>query len=159
MSADSAPFRGRASLVDRLVDREPFRPGESPPLRILNRRGFKAALRRDLSWLFNTRTPLSGAEFDTAELTTIDFGIPDFAGMSAANPDDRALVARRMTRAVRAFEPRLDRVRGDVEPSASDARRMEAVLSGKLVVGEIREPISFRTVYHAGTSDWEVHDR
>lgn len=159
MCADFAPFRGRASLVDRLVDREPFRTAEPRPLRVLNRRNFKAALRRDLSWLFNTRTPLSGTDYDAAELTVVDFGIPDFGGLSAANPEDRALMARRMTRALRAFEPRLDRVRVDVQPSAADVRRMEAVLSADLVVGAIREPVSFRTIYHAGSSDWEVHDR
>ncbi|MFP4032785.1 MAG: type VI secretion system baseplate subunit TssE [Desulfococcaceae bacterium] len=159
MANDFEPFRGRASLVDRLVDRDPLRPGEARPLRMLNRRNFKASLRRDLSWLLNTRSPLPGSEFDAAELTVVDFGIPDFGAMSPANPEDRTLMARRLTRAVQAFEPRLDRVRFLVEAAAADVRRMVATLEADMLVGRIREPVSFRTVFHAGTGDWEVHDR
>lgn len=159
MAADFAPFRGRASLLDRLIDQEPLQPREPRPLRIFNRRAFKAALRRDLAWLLNTRTPLSGTEFDTAELTVIDFGIPDFGGLSAANPEDRTLMARRLTRAVRAFEPRLDRAHFEVRAQKEDPRRMVAILTAEMVVGTVREPVSFRTIYHAGTADWEVYDR
>ncbi len=43
------------SVLDRLIDREPERKLEMPLTRAQSLRELKAAVRRDLEWLLNTR--------------------------------------------------------------------------------------------------------
>ena len=105
--APKIPFRARASLLDRLVDYQPRVGREARPLRTLDKMELMDSIARNVSWIFNTRTSISHEEYDRRELTVLDFGIPDFGAISPANRDDRALVAKRLKKAVAAFEPRL----------------------------------------------------
>ena len=65
-------FRARASLIDRLVDKNPAVRKERRPLRTLNRKQLKEAVQRDLTWLLNTRTSLKASRFDNREKVNSD---------------------------------------------------------------------------------------
>jgi type VI secretion system protein ImpF len=150
--------RFRASLLDRLLDAAPRQRREVHPLRTQDSKTLRAAVARDLGWLLNTRTPLDGAEFDRRELTVIDFGIPDFGGLSPENPADRRSMARRIARALAAFEPRLASVRVTVAPRMSGERGLEAFIEAELAVETLREPVAFRTVFQQKNGMVEIHD-
>lgn len=149
-------FQGRASLIDRLIDEAPKRTREPVPLRTLSRKRLRESVRRDLSWLFNTRTPLPGEIFDKTELTVIDFGIPDFGRFQLLSGDDRMLLERRLKRAIEAFEPRLRHVRVRVEPQHLNEKALSVLVQADLVVENVREPVSFRTLYDKEMGEWRV---
>ena len=148
----------RASLIDRLVDLHPESTTEVRPLRSLSGEELKGSLRRDMEWLLNTRTSLPGSLFDKEELTVIDYGIPDFGSDSHANPDFQALLVKRLARSISAYEPRLQDVRVTVEPNSADERGLHVIIDAVMVVESIREPVSFRTIFHSLTGLVEVHE-
>ncbi|MFH1350718.1 MAG: type VI secretion system baseplate subunit TssE [Pseudomonadota bacterium] len=149
----------RASLIDRLVDLDPRSEGEARPLRTLTREELRESLRRDLNWLLNTRTSLPGHLVDDRELTVIEYGIPDFGSYSPQNPDHQALLAKRITRSLSAFEPRLKNVRLIVEPEMPDENALRIRIDAEMVVDQVREPVSFETVFQTKNGTWEVHER
>ena len=151
-------FQVRASLVDRLVDSDPRSTREIRPLRAFDREAFRASVRRDLGWLLNTRTPLPAGEFDRRELTVIDYGIPDFGSYSPESISDMKLMAKRITRAVTFFEPRLQQVRIEFREKMDDERSIGAVIEAELVTDEVREPVSFLTVFQQKTGQVKVYD-
>ena len=154
----NAPFKARASLIERLVDNHPKRAGEARPLRTQSRKRLKESIRRDLSWLFNTRTPLPGREYDSRELTVIDYGIPDFGSSFTANLEDHGLLTRRLLKAINTFEPRLRHVRIQVNPTPSNERSLSVSIEAMVVVDEVRTPVSFQTILQSKTGTWEIHD-
>jgi type VI secretion system protein ImpF len=148
----------RASLIDRLVDRNPRSQWEAPPLRTLDREELKESLRRDVEWLLNTHTSLPGYLIDDKELTVIDYGIPDFGLYSPANSNHQRLLAHRIRRSIEAFEPRLRNVQVTVEPEMPDEKALRIHINALLVVEPFREPVSFQTVLQGQTGKLEIHE-
>lgn len=143
----------RASLVDRLVDRDPRSSQEARPLRILDRRGLKESVRRDLGWLLNTRSPLSASQLEHQGRTVINYGIPDFSAMSAQNPDDHRRLALNIARTIDAFEPRLRQVRVSIEEFRDDEKSLRVRVDAVLAVGSITEPVSFTASMRTATGE------
>jgi type VI secretion system protein ImpF len=148
----------RASLIDRLVDVAPRSSREQRPLRAHDRAAMRASVRRDLGWLLNTRTPLPGEAFDRRELTVIDYGIPDFGSYSPESISDMKLMARRIGRAIAAFEPRLQNVSIGFRKEMDNERSLGAMIEADLVIDEVREPVSFLTVFQQETGQVNVYD-
>ncbi len=153
-----SPFRARASLIDRLIDPLPQVTREVRPLRTLTRKQLKEAIRRDLSWLLNTRVARGARFFDRTELTVIDYGIPDFGTYHTLNETDQKVLLQRLIRAISAFEPRLRNVRVGVEPQTVNERTVRFVLDAVIVVESVRTPVSFMTVLQDKTGQVEVHE-
>jgi type VI secretion system protein ImpF len=151
-------FIARASLIDRLVDRDPGSRWEAPPYRTLSRGELKESVRRDLEWLLNTRTSLPGSLLDDKELTVIDYGIPDFGHYSPANPNHQRILAQRIRRSISAFEPRLQEVQVTVEPEMPDEKTLVIRIDAALIVEPFREPVSFQTVLQSQTGRLEIHE-
>ena len=139
----------RMPLFDRLVDLDPGSEREGRPLRTLDREGLRESVRRELERLLNTRTAVPIKRVEERERTVIDYGIPDFSGFAAANPDDQRRLEGIIARAIEAFEPRLREVRVALEPGTGDKQRLRGVIEAMLVVEEVTEPLSFRTVFHS----------
>jgi len=111
--------RLQPSLLDRLIDHEPQSRKESAEARALTRTQLRAAVLRDLSWLFNaTRPEPEPQSDDTEELqrwrqaeearcSVINFGLPAFAGVTLASMDLEQ-IKKLVAEAVRRFEPRID---------------------------------------------------
>jgi len=157
MTATGTKFKARASLLDRLIDDDPAATRETRPLRTQNRDALMASLRRDLGWLLNTRVSLPAARFDKKKLTALDYGIPDFCGYSPANKTHLRILARRIRKAIAAFEPRLKAVRVRVRPKMPDERSLELIIEAILAVDEFREPVSFVTLFQLETEQVTIH--
>ncbi len=158
MAAQKTTFRARASLIDRLLDFNPRSQWEARPLRTLNRQEMRSVLRRDLGWLLNTRTPHPRHLFDDRDLTVIDYGIPDFGSYSPRNPDDRELLAKRIERAINAFEPRLQNVHVSVKPEMVNEKELRLVINAEMVIESVREPVSFLAAIQRETGAVEVDE-
>src|ERR1039458_8925492 len=103
-------------LIDRLMDRDKDRNRDAvDPYRSRSAsvRGLKAALRRDLEWLLNTRRNPNAAPDSMVELSQslFNYGLPDFSALSVNSPKDRQQLLVEVERTVAVFEPRLRNVR------------------------------------------------
>jgi type VI secretion system protein ImpF len=111
--------RLQPSLLDRLIDHEPPNRKESAEARALTRVQLRAAVLRDLGWLFNaTRAEPEPAsenlegialwrQADLARRSVLNYGLPAFAGATLSSMDLNA-IKKVVAETVRAFEPRID---------------------------------------------------
>jgi type VI secretion system protein ImpF len=111
--------RLQPSLLDRLTDHQPLTRHETVEARVLSRQQLRAAILRDLSWLFNaTRPEPEPASTRSDELalwsryqhscrSVLNFGMPAFAGATKSSLDKSAM-ERAIRQAITTFEPRID---------------------------------------------------
>lgn len=110
--------RLQPSLLDRLIDRAPGERKEGNADRLLSRAQMRAAVLRDLSWLFNAIRAEPSATSDRqaapslwrgvpeARRSVLNYGMPAFAGATLTTMDARA-IERGVAETIRVFEPRL----------------------------------------------------
>ena len=111
--------RLQPSLLDRLTDHHPLQSRETVEERVLSRQQLRAAILRDLSWLFNAIRPEPEPESTRsndldlwrrnrhASDSVLNFGMPAFAGSTKSSLDRRAMEAA-VKQAIIRFEPRID---------------------------------------------------
>ena len=111
--------RLQPSLLDRLTDHHPLERQEPVEDRVLTRQQLRAAVLRDLSWLFNAiRAEPEPASTRTQELelwgrhkharqSVLNFGMPAFAG-STKSSLNRPAMESAVRQAITTFEPRID---------------------------------------------------
>lgn len=148
--------KGRALLFERLVDDEPERTAEPAPFRVVDERGMLDSISRELSWLLNTRAPLSVRTVDAPPFrSTVDYGGPDVARSGERNREELLQVAQEIAAAVTAFEPRLTSVTVSVDWGTLKNRRVGMELSAMMRLGRILLPVSF-AIYLDGDGQAEV---
>jgi type VI secretion system protein ImpF len=111
MAELAAKERLQPSLLDRLTDDEPDSDMESRDKRVFSASRLRDAVRRDLSWLFNTTNLASVVDLEPLpeiERSVLNYGLPDLAGKTVSNIDID-LLERLLRRAIWQFEPRLSR--------------------------------------------------
>jgi len=127
---------GRSLLLGECAELElravPNRTAESPERRLISMRRLREAVCRDLGWLLNT------ASLDTSEdlvpypevqRSVLNFGMVSLTGRAASSINPQQ-AARRITEAIRAFEPRLSRV--SVTPELAQDRMDQRTLSFRI---------------------------
>jgi type VI secretion system protein ImpF len=119
--------RLQPSLLDRLADNDPRNSKEPLDARVLTRQQLRAAVLRDLSWLFNANraepSRRSGKaarpayiekdltmwrEAPQAQRSVLNYGLPSLSGEAVGMLDLRA-VSEDIKQAILDFEPRIDR--------------------------------------------------
>lgn len=141
----------RHSVLDRLAEGGGTR-GASRDLRI-GVQDLRAAVRRDLEWLLNTRLVLPPelealASFPHANASILGYGLPDLTTYSPSSEGDTSRVCALIEEVVRKFEPRLIPRSVRVEFVANDRVDdflMHFKIHGTLYVEPIREQVSFDT--------------
>ena len=124
MSELASRERLQPSLLDRLTDDAPERRRESLDQQTLSMQQLRRAVLRDLAWLLNTTNLVATDELDGAPLaakSTINFGIPSFAGLIGTARKVGSLESG-IAEAIRAFEPRIraDSLKVRLRPAQSD---------------------------------------
>jgi type VI secretion system protein ImpF len=137
------------SLLDRLIDLEPESHHEIPPGPSELTRDFRAALCRDLSALLNTKRAKEVIErgFEEAANSLLTFGIIDFTGYNLQKSPDQNLLCRSIERAIRQFEPRLERVEVSIEETFSRRPVLRLQIAAVLRTGA-GQAIVFSTTVH-----------
>lgn len=119
MAGLTSQERLQPSLLDRLTDDTPNTSKESLEARVLSRQQLRAAVLRDLSWLFNTTAEEPDATtHDAARLamwraapearrSVANFGIPALSGATLSSMDFPTL-QEALRQAIIRFEPRID---------------------------------------------------
>jgi type VI secretion system protein ImpF len=101
--------RLQPSLLDRLTDRDPGNQQESRDRRVISESRLRASVIRDLEWLLNTASLDSTYDleaFPAVRASTLNYGIPDLAGVVASSIEPAEL-EQSIRRAILRFEPRL----------------------------------------------------
>jgi len=144
----NARDRLQPSLLDRLIDADPKQKAEGADARALTRQQLRAAVLRDLSWLFNaTRDePDPAATGRDAEIalwqaheqarrSVLNYGMPAFAGSTLASLDTATIEAS-IEATIRNFEPRIDpaTLKVEVRTGERDASHnlMQIVIRGHM---------------------------
>jgi type VI secretion system protein ImpF len=156
-------------LIDRLIDRDkdrdrdrsiPASPGSDPyRTRSASVRGLKAALRRDLEWLLNTRRNPYAAPESMADLSQslYNYGLPDFSSYSADAPKDRQKLVVEIERTVALFEPRLRNIRIQlVEGTGAGTRALRFQIEGSLQMDPSPEHVSFDGELQLASGEYQI---
>ena len=146
------------SVLDRLIDREPRQTEDSPATRAQSVRHLKAALRRDLEWLLNTRRNPEAAPETMVELSNslYNFGLPDFSSASVNTPRDRDWLLVELERTVALFEPRLKDVRVLMQEQPGIGRSLHLQIEGLLQMDPAPEHISFDTMLQLTSGECQI---
>jgi type VI secretion system protein ImpF len=141
----NAPLR--LPLLDRLLDDEHKIKSEAPMTRSVSLARLKAAVRRDLENLLNTRrTPDLIPEGSVEILRSVYYyGLPDITSMPANFLYEQTKLLQSIETAVTTFEPRLDGVRVSLVPVAGQSRVLRFVIDGMLRI----DPLPEHVVYDA----------
>jgi type VI secretion system protein ImpF len=148
------------SVLDRLIDTEPYNRGEVPPTRMQSVRALKIAVRRDLEWLLNTRAIPEPApkEFEEVRQSLYTYGLSDISSLSADDPRSRQKLLNMIEQAITTFEPRLGSVHVS-EPGAAGAhesRQMRFMIEAVLRLDPTPEQVVFNTVLNLATGEYAV---
>lgn len=147
------------SVLDRLIDDDPGRLQEYPPTRLQSVRALKAAVRRDLEWLLNSRAIAQKApqHFDQLKSSVYTYGIADITSLSADSEEDRAELMSRIQRAVATFEPRLGRVHVSEMPDIDEkTRQVRFQIEAVLKLDPNPEFVVFDTVFDVASGQYAV---
>jgi type VI secretion system protein ImpF len=139
--------RLQPSLLDRLLDHAPQQRQESIEARLLTRQQLRAAVLRDLSWLFNaTRSEPDADSLRTEEAalwrqaelarhSVVNYGMPAYSGVTLSSLDHHA-IERSVEQVIRDFEPRIDpeTLRVEIRMSGSDQAHntLQIVIRGQM---------------------------
>ncbi len=130
--------RLQPSLLDRLTDANPESGLESRDQRVMSWQRLREVVRRDLGWLLNCVHLEASEDLSSWPLvahSTLNYGMPDIAGVPLANVNVEAL-QKRVRQAILDFEPRLVRSKLSVtvESRRADIGRNSLVF---LIEGEM----------------------
>src|SRR5689334_8835965 len=127
LSGNAQDVKTMPSLFDRLFDNRPLPPwenlGREREMRLQSKRfqdiqDLKRCVARDLELLLNTKRELQQDVPDDAvdlQRSLLTYGLPDFTAYSLGSKQERNRIARTMEMAISVHEPRLKRVRIDID--------------------------------------------
>ena len=121
-------------------------------------RVLKAAVRRDLEWLLNTRQPNADVR-DGTELrrSLFAYGLPELTNMVLSSPRDRQRVLQAIESAVATFEPRLANVRVTLmNVSAERVPQVRFLIEGLLRIDPNPEQVSFDTLLELSSGEYKI---
>lgn len=144
------------SVLDRLL-------GDDAEVSAITRtrsvRGLKAAVRRDLEWLLNTRAvaiPPPESLTNVRE-SVYTYGVSDITSLSADDPRARARLRSMIEEAIRIFEPRLMSVQvSESTAAARESRQLRFSIQAVLRMDPSPERISFDTVLDVSRGQYAV---
>ena len=119
--------------------------------KLLSPEQLEASILRELSFLVNTRSRLTASEFATRDVTTLDYGVPDFSALSPKSESDLAQLQAGIERAVTQFEPRLRDVTVKAFPPASAGGPARVLISGLVSIGLKLRRLNFEV--HPGSDE------
>ena len=146
------------SVLDRLIDQEPERKLEPPLTRARSLRELKAALRRDLEWLLNTRRTIeeSPASLKELERSLYNYGLPDVSSLYLRSSNDQNTLLKAIRVAINYFEPRLLNIKVTLEPAADDTRVIRFSIEGLLRMDPAPEHVFFDTMLEPMSGQYQV---
>jgi type VI secretion system protein ImpF len=147
------------SVLDRLIDEKPNLSSEPAMLRAKSLRELRAAVRRDLEWLLNSRQPVQTPpkQCEHVEKSLYNYGLPDINSANVASPEGRNRLMRAMEAALALFEPRLANVRVVMTSAAGEKTpQLRFRVEGLLRIDPTPEQVSFDTLFEMSNGEYKV---
>ncbi len=146
------------SVLDRLLDADPTVRNDPVVTWSQSFREMKAAVRRDLEWLLNTRQTPEPATDDLgmASKSVFNFGLPDITSITMQSATDRGRLLRMLESTVARYEPRIQDPKVFVDNIATGSRTLRFRIDGLLKVDPAPERVSFDTVLELSSGQYEV---
>lgn len=147
------------SILDRLIDEQPAESREPAAYRQQTVRDLERAVARDLEAMLNTRQEVSEdlpSEYQEVHRSLLTYGLPDFTSCSLSIEEDRKRVLRSVERTIARFEPRLQRVRVQLETPRNHDRGLRFRIDALLRVDPSPEPVTFDAVLQLSTQQYVV---
>jgi type VI secretion system protein ImpF len=147
------------SVLDRLLDNEPTVTKEPPTSRRQDLRALERSVARDVEALLNSRRETLEdlpSEFAEVNGSLLTYGLPDLTSLSLLNNDDRNRIRRAVEEAINHFEPRLQRVRVNLEAPREHDRGLRFRIDAMLRVDPTPEPVTFDAVLQLNTQQYVV---
>jgi type VI secretion system protein ImpF len=145
------------SVLDRLIDTDPAASAEVAMGRSQSLRQLKAALKRDLEWLLNTRRvdedPPEGSEL---ERSLYCYGLADISSVGVNSVQDQNRLLRAIEAAVATYEPRISGARVTLEPVTPGSRILRFQIQGLLRIDPAPERVTFDTVLELTSGEYQV---
>lgn len=161
MARTDNEIRITPSVLDRLIDFEPDMSSEAPKSRSKSLSDLKAAVRRDLEWLLNTRRFVEEVpeNLEETQKSVVVYGLPDFTSSSVKSSIEQKKLVKQIESALKTFEPRFLDLKVTLEPVNNLERALKFRIDARLDVEPVPEPISFDTVLQLGSSDFSVKEK
>lgn len=150
------------SVLDRLIDDNPTSTVDPRRTRTQTLKDLRAAVRRDLEMLLNTRQRCRSTPEHLAEVnqSVVAYGLPDFATASMSGRDWRDSLRRAIERQVRLFEPRFVHVNVKVMDDGDGLERMIRFRIDALMHADpAPEPVVFDSMVEPSVQQFSVSDR
>jgi type VI secretion system protein ImpF len=146
------------SVLDRLIDDDPNSSTDEPMSRTRSVRELRAAVRRDLEWLLNTRKTIEPSAESAPETanSVYEYGLADLSSRSVVSSRDHADLVREMELAIAMFEPRLQRVKVRLAKVEEHFRSLNFTIEGLLCMDPAPEAVRFDTLLEPGKWIYEV---
>lgn len=148
----------QASLLDRLVDREPKEVREPVQYRFLSVAQAKEAIVRDLENLLNTRRQIFPPPLEYRQLrdSLFVYGLRDFSLENPQSPFVKQRLRQEIERLIARFEPRLKNVAVQIETAGKTGRNLRFRITALLVVEPVTEPVIFDTYYDGSRGEYRI---
>lgn len=106
--------------------------------------GLRNSVVAEVQRLFNTRLPQDAARLAQRRRSTVDYGIPDLSLFPPRDPDAETSLARHLTEALRAFEPRLATPKVTLERVEGVDGGLVAHVAGEIRLSRMSAPLNFQ---------------
>jgi type VI secretion system protein ImpF len=153
--------RARASLLDRLLDWEPEQAVDRPVSPAQSLAALRRSVQRDLEALLNTRRRWRSwpAHLDHLAVSSVGYGIPDFASGVLNDPVQRNRLCQEIETAIRRYEPRFAHLRVmTIDNSNPLEPRLRLRIEALLRAEAADEPVAFETVIDTAAATVTVRD-
>ena len=146
------------SMIDRLIDDQPDVSREPASMRGQVLESMRAAIRRDLENLLNTRLRCLTTPEDLTELerSVVEYGIPDISGANLGSEAGRRQFLKAVELTLRNFEPRFKSVRVESIDEDPLDRTMRFRIDAMMYAHPAPEPIVFDTAVEPSTGEFSV---
>jgi type VI secretion system protein ImpF len=147
------------SMLDRLLDDEPQKKAEAPRTNAQALREIKAAVRRDLENLLNTRARCLSWPPSLEELpaSLVNYGLPDFTNTYARAIEDPDMFIKVVKFAIEQFEPRLRDVRVElVQSNVATDRALKFKIDATLYVEPVEDKVFYSSSLEPVSGNFEV---
>jgi len=150
-------------LFDRLLGLPERGPGKSAVSGVQAQRltieELKDTVARDLEALLNTRSSLpDGAlkAWPECARSLVTYGLGDFADRCLSSPSDRAAICASIEKTIACHEPRLRKVRANLELKGDSVNRLNFSITAVLVASVSQEPVNFDAVLTPSTLQYSI---
>ncbi len=148
----------QASILDRLIDKDPQASREAVSHQLADVRALKASVIRDVENLLNTRRKIFPVpeEFKEVNHSVFMYGLPDFSSLNPRSPQVKQMIRRDVEQTIAKYERRIKNVKVHLELSDKIELGIRFRITGILQMDPISEPVTFDTYFDINKGNYAI---